>query len=69
LDALDRYSILYRVNDAKKPETRMMRIAIYVQIFARNETLHPQPSPSPPRQPGAEPRAAPRVNHETNRRG
>jgi uncharacterized protein YdeI (YjbR/CyaY-like superfamily) len=69
LDGRNRYAILYRVNDAKKPETRMKRIATYVQMLARGETLHPQTPSSPPRQPGAEPRAAPRVKREPNRRG
>jgi uncharacterized protein YdeI (YjbR/CyaY-like superfamily) len=65
LDGRNRYSILYRVNDAKKPETRMKRIATYVQMLARGETLHPQPPASARRRP----RSAPRVNRETNRRG
>jgi len=60
LDGRNRYAILYRINDAKKPETRMKRIAAYVQMLARGETLHPQSPPPPPRQPGAEPRSAPR---------
>lgn len=42
LDSHNRYAILYRVNDAKKPETRMKRIATYVQMLARGETLHPR---------------------------
>ena len=65
LDGRNRYAILYRVNDAKKPETRMKRIATYVQMLARGETLHPQPPASARRRP----RSAPRVNRETNRRG
>jgi uncharacterized protein YdeI (YjbR/CyaY-like superfamily) len=69
LGGRNRYAILYRISDAKKPETRMKRIATYVQMLARGETLHPQPPPSPPRQPGAQPRSASRVNRETNRRG
>lgn len=42
LDSHNRYAILYRVNDAKKPETRAKRIATYVQMLARGETLHPR---------------------------
>jgi uncharacterized protein YdeI (YjbR/CyaY-like superfamily) len=43
LDGHNRYAILYRVNDAKKPETRAKRIATYVQMLARGETLYPRP--------------------------
>jgi uncharacterized protein YdeI (YjbR/CyaY-like superfamily) len=43
LDSHNRYAILYRVNDAKKPETRAKRIATYVEMLARGETLHPRP--------------------------
>jgi uncharacterized protein YdeI (YjbR/CyaY-like superfamily) len=42
LDSHNRFAILYRVNDAKKPETRAKRIATYVQMLARGETLHPR---------------------------
>lgn len=40
LDAQDRYSILYRIQDAKKPETRARRIAKYVEMMDRGETIH-----------------------------
>ncbi len=43
LDSHNRFAILYRVNDAKKPETRAKRITTYVQMLARGETLHPRP--------------------------
>jgi uncharacterized protein YdeI (YjbR/CyaY-like superfamily) len=42
LDGRNRYAVLYRVNDAKKPETRMKRIATYVEMLARGETIHPR---------------------------
>jgi uncharacterized protein YdeI (YjbR/CyaY-like superfamily) len=42
LDSHNRYAILYRIHDAKLPETRAKRIAAYVQMLARNETLHPR---------------------------
>lgn len=41
LDRANRYSIIYRVNDAKRPETRAKRIEQFVQMLARGETLHP----------------------------
>jgi len=42
LDSANRYAILYRVQDARKPETRASRIKKYVQMLARGETIHPQ---------------------------
>jgi len=36
----NRYAILYRVQDAKRPETRRRRIDRFVQMLARGETLH-----------------------------
>jgi uncharacterized protein YdeI (YjbR/CyaY-like superfamily) len=42
LDRANRYSIIYRVNDAKRPETRAQRIARFVEMLARGETIHPQ---------------------------
>jgi uncharacterized protein YdeI (YjbR/CyaY-like superfamily) len=42
LDAQNRYSVLYRVQDAKRPETRARRIAQFVEMLARGETLHPR---------------------------
>jgi uncharacterized protein YdeI (YjbR/CyaY-like superfamily) len=34
------YAILYRIGEAKKPETRAARIAKYVAMLERGETLH-----------------------------
>jgi uncharacterized protein YdeI (YjbR/CyaY-like superfamily) len=41
LDRANRYAILYRVGDAKRPETRARRIAKYVAMLAAGEKLHP----------------------------
>jgi len=41
LDSANRYAILYRVQDAKKPETRIRRIEQYVAMLAAGEKLHP----------------------------
>ena len=41
LDGANRYAILYRVQTAKKPETRAARIARFVVMLANHETLHP----------------------------
>jgi uncharacterized protein YdeI (YjbR/CyaY-like superfamily) len=40
LRGTNRYSILYRVQDAKRPETRVRRIDRFVAMLARGETLH-----------------------------
>jgi uncharacterized protein YdeI (YjbR/CyaY-like superfamily) len=42
LDRANRYSIIYRVNDAKRSETRAQRIAQFVEMLARGETIHPR---------------------------
>ena len=41
LDGANRYAILYRVNDAKRSETRARRIATFVAMLERGERLHP----------------------------
>ena len=41
LDAKNRYAILYRIHDAKRPETRSRRIETFVGMLERGERLHP----------------------------
>jgi uncharacterized protein YdeI (YjbR/CyaY-like superfamily) len=41
LNAANRYAVLWRVQTAKKPETRARRIAVLVAMLARGEKLHP----------------------------
>jgi uncharacterized protein YdeI (YjbR/CyaY-like superfamily) len=41
LDGTNRYSVLYRVADAKRPETRARRIASFVAMLAAGEKPHP----------------------------
>lgn len=41
LDARNRYSVLWRVQTAKKAETRQKRIAELVAMLARGEKVHP----------------------------
>jgi uncharacterized protein YdeI (YjbR/CyaY-like superfamily) len=41
LDSRNRYAILYRVNDAKKPETRERRIAQFVEMLSEGRKLYP----------------------------
>jgi uncharacterized protein YdeI (YjbR/CyaY-like superfamily) len=40
LDSANRYAVLYRVQDAKKPETRARRIAQYVALLAEGRKIH-----------------------------
>ena len=40
LTGANRYAILYRVHEAKKPATRAARIARFVAMCARGETVH-----------------------------
>lgn len=47
LDSANRYAILYRVHEAKRPETRAARIGKFVAMLARGETLHPRRSARP----------------------
>ena len=48
LTSANRYSILYRIESAKKLETRARRIEQFVEMLARGETIHPQ-GPRAPR--------------------
>lgn len=41
LDARNRYAVLWRVQTAKKVETRRKRIAVLVAMLARGEKVHP----------------------------
>jgi uncharacterized protein YdeI (YjbR/CyaY-like superfamily) len=40
LNGSNRYAILYRIQDAKRPETRTRRIEKFVAMLANGETLH-----------------------------
>jgi uncharacterized protein YdeI (YjbR/CyaY-like superfamily) len=48
LDRINRYAILYRVHEAKKPETRAQRIEKYTSMLSRGETIHPTPQKQQP---------------------
>ncbi|MEA2599320.1 MAG: hypothetical protein QOF89_312 [Acidobacteriota bacterium] len=41
LDSANRYAVLYRIQEAKKPETRARRIEKFVGMLNRGEKLHP----------------------------
>jgi uncharacterized protein YdeI (YjbR/CyaY-like superfamily) len=40
LDSANRYAVFYRIDDAKKPETRARRIEQYVAMLAEHRKLH-----------------------------
>ena len=42
LTSQNRYAVLYRVSAAKKPETRARRIAKFLAMLERGETIYPQ---------------------------
>jgi uncharacterized protein YdeI (YjbR/CyaY-like superfamily) len=42
LTSANRYAILYRIEGAKKIETRARRIEKFIGMLARGETIHPQ---------------------------
>lgn len=42
LTRTNRFAVLYRVHEAKRPQTRARRIEQYVEMLARGETPHPQ---------------------------
>ncbi|MFC5498601.1 YdeI family protein [Caenimonas terrae] len=41
LDSRNRYAVLFRIQNAKKPETRARKIAQFVAMLAAGERLHP----------------------------
>ncbi len=41
LNSANRYSVLFRVQNAKRAETRAQRIRHFVEMLARHEKLHP----------------------------
>lgn len=40
LDSRNRYAVLYRIHDAKRPETRARRIEQFVTMLAEGRTIH-----------------------------
>jgi uncharacterized protein YdeI (YjbR/CyaY-like superfamily) len=41
VNSQNRYAVLYRIQDAKRPATRAARIAKFVDMLARGETIYP----------------------------
>lgn len=44
LTSQNRYALYYRLNQAKRVETRQRRVAQFVEMLARGEAIHPQKS-------------------------
>lgn len=42
LTSQNRYAVLYRIDSTKRVETRARRIAQFVAMLARGETVYPQ---------------------------
>lgn len=42
LNSVNRYAILFRLHNAKKPETRAKRMEQFIQMLDKNETIYPQ---------------------------
>ncbi len=40
LDSSNRYAVIYRLNDAKKPETRERRLRKFIAMLERGEKIH-----------------------------
>ena len=41
LDSTNRYAILHRIQEAKKPETRARRIQKYVRMLSERKKIYP----------------------------
>ncbi|HXM70119.1 MAG TPA: YdeI/OmpD-associated family protein, partial [Thermoanaerobaculia bacterium] len=41
LDSGNRYAILYRLQEAKKPETRARRLKTFVTMLSEGKKIHP----------------------------
>lgn len=41
LDSRNRYAIIFRIHTAKRPETKAKRLALFIDMLARGETLYP----------------------------
>ena len=42
----NRYAVLYRIDTAKRPETRKRRIQRFVEMLAKGQTIYPQETSS-----------------------
>jgi len=42
LTKANRYAVLYRIETARRPETRARKVGELVAMLARGDTIHPQ---------------------------
>lgn len=47
LSGQNRFAILFRIGNLKRPQTRIRKIGEYVAMLERGETIHPQKSSAP----------------------
>jgi uncharacterized protein YdeI (YjbR/CyaY-like superfamily) len=47
LSSQNRFAVLHRTGQAKRADTRARRIAGFVEMLARGETIHPQAARPP----------------------
>ena len=47
LSSQNRFAIVFRLNSVKRPETRQRKLAQYVEMLERGETIHPQKGREP----------------------
>jgi uncharacterized protein YdeI (YjbR/CyaY-like superfamily) len=52
LTSQNRYAVLYRIDSAKRADTRAQRITRFVEMLARGETVYPQTRTLTEREPG-----------------
>ncbi|MDR3575674.1 MAG: YdeI/OmpD-associated family protein [Anaerolineaceae bacterium] len=48
LTGVNRYAVLYRIQTAKKPETRAARIAKFIEMLANHQKIYPTPPEDKP---------------------
>jgi uncharacterized protein YdeI (YjbR/CyaY-like superfamily) len=48
LSSQNRFAIIYRLGEAKRPETRARRLAQFVEMLERGETIYPAPASAKP---------------------
>jgi len=79
LSSVNRYAILFRLHNAKKPETRARRLRLFMDMLRRGETIHPQekaqapasassPSRRRPDDASKDPEGSVRARHPASRR-
>lgn len=66
LKGANRYAILFRIRDAKRPETRARLIATFVDMLKRKETLYPLPAARAAKAP-AKPKPTTRARAKTGK--